>query len=64
MEESLQKTMAILMAEKMLYTFWQNPNVANDDYKRQFKAYVTVLEAYAEGITVLPVLVYGKIREL
>ena len=31
LEESLHKTMSIIMTDKTLYTFFQNPNVANDD---------------------------------
>ena len=30
-EESLQKAITILMADKTLHTFWKNPNVANND---------------------------------
>ena len=56
--------MAIVMAEKMLHTFWQNTNVTNDNYKIQFDAYITVLEAHAGGITVPPALVGGNLREL
>ena len=60
-EDYLQKTMAIVMADKTLHTFQKNPNVANDNYKSQFDAYVNVLEAYAGGITVPPDLVDGKL---
>ena len=42
-EESLQKTTAILMSEKALHTFWENPNVANGDHNSQFDTYVSVL---------------------
>ena len=63
-EESFQKTMAIVMTEKMLHIFWQNPNMENDNYKSQFNAYVAVLEAYLDGITVPPALVDSKIINL
>ena len=53
--------MAIVMADKTLHTFQKNPNVANDNYKSQFDAYVNVLEAYAGRITVPPDLVDGKL---
>ena len=56
--------MSIIMTDKTLYTFFQNPNVSNDDLKSQFDAYITVLEAYAGRITVPPDLVDGKLREL
>ena len=61
-EESPQNTTAIVMSEKMLHTFWKKTNVVNDNYKSQFGAYVTVLEAYAVGIIVPPALVDGNIR--
>ena len=63
-EESTQKTMVILMSEKTLHPFWKNTNVANNDYNSQYDAYVTVLDAYAGGITVPTALVYGKLKEL
>ena len=63
-EDYLHKTVSIIMAEKMLHTFWQNPNVENDNYKIHLNTYVTVLEAYAGRITVQPDLEDGKIREL
>ena len=43
--------------------FWKNPNVENDAYNSQFDAYVTVLEAYAGGITVPPYFLDGNFRE-
>ena len=43
-DDSSQKIMAIVMEKKNMHTFWKNPNVANDAYKSQFDAYVTVLE--------------------
>ena len=61
MEDSLQKTTAIVMAEKMLHMLWQNPNVANKYYKIQFNAYINILEVYAGRITVPPALVDGKL---
>ena len=63
-EESLQKTTAILMDQKTLHTFWKNPNVENDNYKSQFDIYVTFLKAYKGGITVSLDLVVGNHREL
>ena len=63
-KESLQKTTAIVMAEKTLHTFRKNPRVENDGYKSQFDAYVTILEAYVGGITAPLDLVEGKLREL
>ena len=63
-EESLQKKMAKVMYKNTLHTFLQNNNVANDDYKSQLDAYITVLEAHADRITVPPTLLGGKIKEL
>ena len=64
LEEYLQNTMAILMSEKTLHKFFQNPNGSNNDYKSQFNAYVTILEAYVGRITVPLALVDGNLREL
>ena len=63
-EESPQKKMVIVVAEKTLHTFWKNPNVANDNYKIRFVAYVTVLEAHAVRITAPLAVVDGKSRQL
>ena len=63
-EESLQNTTAIVMAKKMLHIFWQNTNVANNDYRIRFYSYITALEGYADKITVPLALVGGKIIEL
>ena len=52
------------MAKKTLHTFWKNPNVEKDNYKSQFDAYVTVLEACVGGISVPPDLVDENLREL
>ena len=59
LEESLQKTMAIVMSKKMLHSFWKNPNVANENYKSQFDAYIIIYEACASGITIPPDLMDG-----
>ena len=63
-EESPQKKMVIVVAEKTLHTFWKNPHVANNDYKSQFDAYVTVLETYAGRIIITPALIDVNLREL
>ena len=63
-EEYPQNTMAIVMTDKKLHTFWQNTNVANNDYRIRFYSYITALEGYADKITVPLALVGGKIIEL
>ena len=63
-EESLQKTTAIVMAERTLQTFFQQMGTPNNDYKSQFDAYVTVLEAYCGGVGVYQILVDTKFKEL
>ena len=63
-EEYPQNTMAIVMTDKKLHTFWQNTNVANNNCKIQFDAYVTVLQAYGGEITVPPAFVDGKLIEM
>ena len=63
-EESLQKTMVIVMAERTLHTFLQQMGTSNDDYKSQFDTYVTVLEAYCGGVRVPQILVDTKVKEL
>ena len=56
-EDSLQQTMKIVMAERTLHTFFQKMGTLNDDYKSQFNAYVMVLEAYCGGVSVPQILV-------
>ena len=63
-EESLQQMMAIVMAERTLYTFFQKMGTSNDNYKSQFDVYVTVLEAYCDGVIVPQILVDTKMKEL
>ena len=63
-EESLQQTMAIVMAERKLHTFFQQMGISNENYKSQFHAYVTVLKAYCGGVIVPHVLVYTNLKEL
>ena len=63
-ENSLQKTMATVMADKMLHAFWKNTKVAKNNYKSQFSSYGTILGAYSGSITAPPDLMNGKLREL
>ena len=56
--------MTIVMTKKMLHMFWKNLNIANNNYKRKFDAYIIVLEEYTGRITVPLALVDGKLREL
>ena len=61
-EESLQKTMAIVMAESTLHTLFHQMGTSNGDYKSQLDAYVTVLEAYCGGVSVPQILVDTKLK--
>ena len=63
-EESLQQTISIVVAERTLHTFFQNRGASNDYYKSQFDAYVTVLEAYCGGMSVTQILADTKLKEL
>ena len=56
--------MAIVLAEMTLYIFFQQMGTSNDDYKSQFNEYVTVLEAYCDGVSVPQVLVNTNLKEL
>ena len=62
-EESLQQMMAIVMAERTLYTFFQKMGTSNDNYKSQFDVYVTVPEVYCGGVSIPQVLVDTKLKE-
>ena len=61
-EESLQQTMAIVVAERTLHTFFRKMVTSNDDYKSQFDAYVTVMEAQFGGVSVPQLLVDTKLK--
>ena len=63
-EDSLQNKTATVMAKKILHMFWQNTNLANNDYKIQFDAHVNILEAYAVRMTIPPALLDSKLRDL
>ena len=41
-----QDTWDLINSDKTLHTFWQKPNMNNEKYKTQSKAYVTVFESY------------------
>ena len=62
-EESLQQTMAIVMAERTLYTLFHQMDTSNDNYKSQFEEYATVMEAYCGGVRVPQILVDTKLKE-
>ena len=62
-EESLQQTMAIVIAKRTLYTFFQKIVTSNDNYKSHFDAYVRVLEACCGGVSVTQILVDTKLKE-
>ena len=52
------------MAERTLHTSFHKMGTSNNDYKSQFDAYVTVLEAYCGGVSVPRVLVDTNLKEL
>ena len=56
--------MTIIMADRTLHTFFQQMGKSNDNYKSQFDVYVTVLEAYCDGVIVPQILVDTKMKEL
>ena len=63
-EDSLQQTMDIVMAERTLHTFFQKMGTLNDDYKSQFDAYFMLLEAYCGGVSAPQILIDTKLKEL
>ena len=54
--------MATVMAERTLHTFLPHMGTSNEDYKSQFDAYVTVLEAYYGGVSINQILVDTKFK--
>ena len=51
-------------ADKFLYPFFNRSNTTNDDYMKEFEAYIKVIESYWIKTTIHPGLVKSKLANM
>ena len=63
-EAHLQGTLDILKADKCLKTFFQRSNTTNNDYMKEFEAYIKVTESPGIKIPIHPELIKSKLSNM
>ena len=64
MEEHLQWTWAIIKVDKNLYTFFQRINTTNNEYMKEFEAYIKVIDSYGGKTPIHPGIVKSKLTNM